>query len=37
MIHDGFRAGQMAPEHEVVAAPDAVTVPMGPKGALQRS
>ncbi|SNT76156.1 DsrE family protein [Paracoccus seriniphilus] len=35
MIHNGFTAEQMAPEYEIITAPDVVTLLMGSKGSLQ--
>ncbi|KEO55215.1 DsrE family protein [Thioclava indica] len=35
MIHNGFTAEQMAPEYEMVTAPDVVTLLMASKGSLQ--
>lgn len=35
MIHNGFTAEQMAPEYEIVTAPDVVTLLMAAQGSLQ--
>lgn len=35
MIHNGFTAGQMAPDYEIITAPDVVEVLMAAKGSLQ--
>ena len=35
MIHNGFAAEQMAPEYEIVTAPDVVTLLMAAQGSLQ--
>ncbi|WP_417807449.1 DsrE family protein [Thioclava sp.] len=35
MIHNGFNAEQMAPEYEIVTAPDVVTLLMASQGSLQ--